>query len=54
MKNGHRFVDYDMHIMELIALFDNYLYPAFEHRMTLSQRCVDAAQRRGNVRGRQA
>ena len=41
MKNGHRFVDCDMHIMEPIDLFDNYLDPAFKHRVTSSRRRVD-------------
>ena len=38
MKEGHRFVDCDMHIMEPIDLFDHYLDPAFKDRMTSSQK----------------
>jgi hypothetical protein len=30
MKDGYRFVDCDMHIMEPIDLFDKYLDPAFK------------------------
>ena len=29
MKDGYRFVDCDMHIMEPIDLFDRYLDPGF-------------------------
>ena len=29
MKDGYRFVDCDMHIMEPIDLFDKYLDPGF-------------------------
>src|SRR6516165_1124174 len=45
MKEGHRFVDCDMHIMEPIDLFDTYLDPAFRDRVTSSQRRVDG----GNI-----
>ena len=36
MKQGYRFVDCDMHIMEPLDLFDKYLDPAFKHRVTSS------------------
>src|SRR6185436_13326157 len=35
MKDGLRFVDSDMHIMEPPDLFDRYLDPAFKHRITV-------------------
>ena len=38
MKQGYRFVDCDMHIMEPPDLFDKYLDPAFKHRITSSMR----------------
>ena len=38
MKEGYRFVDCDMHIMEPPDLFDKYLDPEFKHRVTLSVR----------------
>src|SRR3984893_17241337 len=41
MKQGHRFVDCDMHIMEPPDLFDKYLDPAFKHRITSSMRRSD-------------
>ncbi len=41
MKEGHRFVDCDMHIMEPTDLFDRYLDPAFKPRVTSSLRPVD-------------
>ena len=41
MKEGHRFVDCDMHIMEPTDLFDRYLDPAFKSRVTSSLRPVD-------------
>jgi uncharacterized protein len=34
MKNGYRFVDVDMHVIEPADLFDKYLDPAFKHRVT--------------------
>ena len=34
MKDGLRFVDCDMHIMEPPDLFDRYLDPKFKHRVT--------------------
>src|SRR5262249_33636582 len=34
MKNGHRFVDVDMHVIEPPDLFNKYLDPAFRHRVT--------------------
>ena len=50
MKEGHRFVDCDMHIMEPIDLFDSYLDPAFKDRVTSSQRRVDGGST--GMRGR--
>ena len=41
MKQGYRFVDCDMHIMEPPDLFDKYLDPAFKHRITSSMRRSD-------------
>ena len=41
MKQGYRFVDCDMHIMEPPDLFDKYLDPAFKHRVTSSMRRSD-------------
>ena len=38
MKDGLRFVDCDMHIMEPTDLFDKYLDPAFRQRVTSSPR----------------
>src|SRR5260370_34919972 len=35
MKDGLRFVDSDMHVMEPPDLFDRYLDPAFKHRVSL-------------------
>jgi len=35
MKDGLRFVDSDMHIMEPPDLFDRYLDPAFKHRISV-------------------
>src|SRR5262249_39360602 len=35
MKDGLRFVDSDMHIMEPPDLFDRYLDPAFRHRVSV-------------------
>ena len=43
MKDGYRFVDCDMHIMEPPDLFDKYLDPKFKDRVTSS---VQAAGRR--------
>ena len=50
MKEGHRFVDCDMHIMEPPDLFDHYLDPAFKDRITSSQRRVDGGST--GMRGR--
>jgi predicted TIM-barrel fold metal-dependent hydrolase len=36
MKDGLRFVDCDMHIMEPPDLFERYLDPAFKHRVNVS------------------
>ena len=41
MKEGYRFVDCDMHIMEPADLFDKYLDPAFKPRITSAMRPVD-------------
>ena len=41
MKEGYRFVDCDMHIMEPPDLFDKYLDPEFKHRVTSSVRRSD-------------
>jgi hypothetical protein len=35
MKDGLRFVDSDMHIMEPPDLFDRYLDPKFKHRISV-------------------
>ncbi len=35
MKEGLRFVDSDMHVMEPPDLFDRYLDPAFKHRVSV-------------------
>jgi predicted TIM-barrel fold metal-dependent hydrolase len=36
MKEGSRFVDSDMHVVEPWGLFERYLDPAFKHRVTTS------------------
>jgi len=41
MKEGYRFVDCDMHIMEPTDLFDRYLDPAFKPRITSAMQPVD-------------
>ena len=41
MKEGYRFVDCDMHIMEPMDLFDKYLDPAFKPRITSSMTRLD-------------
>src|SRR5256885_12148267 len=35
MKDGIRFVDSDMHVMEPPDLFDRYLDPRFKHRVSV-------------------
>ena len=35
MKDGLRFVDSDMHVMEPPDLFDRYLDPTFKHRVSV-------------------
>ena len=50
MKDGYRFVDCDMHIMEPPDLFDQYLDPAFKPRVTSSQRRMDGGST--GMRGR--
>src|SRR5262245_18989569 len=46
MKDGLRFVDSDMHIMEPPDLFERYLYPKFRHRV-LGPIGADGKPRRG-------
>src|SRR5881396_877328 len=46
MKDGLRFVDSDMHIMEPPDLFDRYLDPAFRHRISVPVG-VDGRPKRG-------
>ena len=46
MKDGLRFVDSDMHIMEPPDLFERYLDPAFKHRVTV-QVGADGRPKRG-------
>src|SRR5687767_3267122 len=46
MKDGLRFVDSDMHIMEPPDLFDRYLDPKFKHRVTV-QVGADGRPKRG-------
>jgi hypothetical protein len=41
MKEGYRFVDCDMHIMEPPDLFDKYLDPEFKPRVTSSLRRME-------------
>ena len=50
MKDGYRFVDCDMHIMEPMDLFDKYLDPAFKPRVTSSVRRQDGGST--GMRGR--
>ena len=50
MKEGYRFVDCDMHIMEPMDLFDKYLDPAFKSRITSSVRRQDGGST--GMRGR--
>jgi predicted TIM-barrel fold metal-dependent hydrolase len=50
MKEGYRFVDCDMHIMEPMDLFDKYLDPAFKSRVTSSVRRQDGGST--GMRGR--
>src|SRR5947208_14292964 len=42
MKEGYRFVDCDMHIMEPPDLFDKYLDPEFKPRVTSSSRRMES------------
>jgi len=42
VKEGYRFVDCDMHIMEPIDLFDKYLDSAFKTRVTSAMRPTDS------------
>ena len=49
MKDGLRFVDCDMHIMEPVDLFDRYLDPRFKDRVT-SVVGADGKPRRGTMR----
>ena len=41
MKEGYRFVDCDMHIMEPPDLFEKYLDPEFKPRVTSSLRRME-------------
>ena len=50
MKQGHRFVDCDMHIMEPPDLFEKYLDPEFKPRVTSSLRRQDGGST--GMRGR--
>jgi hypothetical protein len=50
MKEGYRFVDCDMHIMEPVDLFDKHLDPAFKSRITSSRRPLDGGST--GMRGR--
>lgn len=50
MKDGYRFVDCDVQIMEPSDLFDKYLDPAFKDRVTSSKRRVDGGST--GMRGR--
>ncbi len=50
MKEGYRFVDCDMHIMEPMDLFDKYLDPEFKPRVTSSVRRQDGGST--GMRGR--
>src|SRR5262245_55034921 len=46
MKDGLRFVDSDMHVMEPPDLFERYLDPKFRHRVTV-QVGADGRPKRG-------
>ncbi len=48
MKDGLRFVDCDMHIMEPPDLFDRYLDPKFKDRVTVSTG-TDGRPQRGPI-----
>ncbi|NKB59379.1 MAG: amidohydrolase family protein [Alphaproteobacteria bacterium] len=48
MKDGLRFVDCDMHIMEPVDLFDRYLDPKFRDRVTLPVG-ADGKRKRGII-----
>src|SRR2546427_11835634 len=48
MKDGLRFVDCDMHIMEPVDLFDRYLDARFKDRVNL-QVGADGRPRRGTI-----
>ena len=48
MKDGLRFVDCDMHIMEPVDLFDRYLDARFKDRVVL-QVGADGRPRRGPI-----
>src|SRR6185295_11812961 len=50
MKDGYRFVDCDMHIMEPMDLFDKYLEPEFKPRVTSAVRRQDGGST--GMRGR--
>ncbi len=46
MKEGYRFVDCDMHIMEPTDLFDKYFHPAFRPHVTSAVRPYGFRQHR--------
>ena len=48
MKDGLRFVDCDMHIMEPVDLFERYLDPRFKDRVTTTVG-ADGRPRRGTI-----
>src|SRR2546427_2571344 len=48
MKDGLRFVDCDMHIMEPVALFARYLDPRFKDRV-ITTVGADGRSRRGTI-----
>ncbi len=48
MKDGLRFVDSDMHIMEPVDLFERYLDPKFRHRVILPVG-ADGRPKRGTI-----
>jgi hypothetical protein len=50
MKEGYRFVDCNMHIIEPIDLFDKYLDPDFKPRVTSSMRAIDGGATGGRRR----
>ena len=49
MKDGLRFVDSDMHVMEPPDLFERYLDPGFRDRVTLKIGANGRPSRRGRA-----